>query len=215
MGLFDRKKTSYYDSQPLYTLGNSQTLLVVGLGNIGKEYERTRHNIGFMIVDKYRDTHEFSGWIDKKDLNCYMATGNVGSTRVILIKPTTMMNLSGEAVQKVMHFFKLQAEDTVIVYDELDIEFGTIRTRNGGSSGGHNGIKSILSHTTDTFGRIRIGIGPKPVVSGSKRIATADFVLQDFSAEQQEVLSKIIREACAMIDERTVGPLADHTVPVL
>lgn len=211
MGLFDRKKTSYHESQPLYTLGNSQTLLVVGLGNVGKEYMQTRHNVGFMTVDRYRVSHEFTDWIEKKDLSCYMATGDVGSTRVILIKPTTMMNLSGEAVQKVMHFYKLQSADALVIYDELDINFGTIRTRNGGSSGGHNGIKSLLQHLDDSFGRIRIGIGPKT----PSRIATADFVLQNFNDEQQQALPKIIREACAMIDERTVGPLADRTVPVL
>ncbi|HMT56259.1 MAG TPA: aminoacyl-tRNA hydrolase [Candidatus Saccharibacteria bacterium] len=215
MGLFDRKKTSYYESQPLYTLGNSQTLLVVGLGNAGKQYTQNRHNAGFMTVDRYHDSHDFSDWIEKKDLRCLMAIGDVGSTRVILIKPTTMMNLSGEAVQKVMHFYKLQGADTLVVYDELDIDFGVIRTRNGGSSGGHNGIKSLLAHTDDTFGRIRIGIGPNPPAGGSKKISTANFVLQDFSPEQKEALPKIIREACAMIDERTVGPLADRTVPVL
>ena len=211
MGLFDRKRSSYYESQPLYTLGNSQTLLVVGLGNIGKKYTHTRHNVGFMTVDRYQTSHEFSDWIEKKDLNCYMATGNVGSTRVLLIKPTTMMNLSGEALQKVMHFYKLQSEDTLVVYDELDIAFGTIRTRNGGSSGGHNGIKSILTHASDTFGRVRIGIGPR----SPARMATADFVLQDFSEDQNSALPKIIREACALIDERTVGPLSDHTLKVL
>jgi PTH1 family peptidyl-tRNA hydrolase len=211
MGLFDRKRTNYYESQPLYTLGNSQTLLVVGLGNRGKEYAHTRHNVGFMTVDRYQTSHEFSDWIEKKDLNCYIATGNVGSTRVLLIKPTTMMNLSGEALQKVMHFYKLQSEDTLVVYDELDIAFGTIRTRNGGSSGGHNGIKSILTHTSDTFGRIRIGIGPRTPA----RMSTADFVLQDFSEDQKSALPKIIREACALIDERTVGPLSDHTLKVL
>lgn len=211
MGLFDRKKTSYYESQPLYTLGNSQTLLVVGLGNVGKEYMQTRHNAGFMTIDRYRVSHEFTDWIEKKDLTCFIATGDVGSTRVILMKPTTMMNLSGEAVQKVMHFYKLQSADALVIYDELDIDFGTIRTRNGGSSGGHNGIKSLLQHLDDSFGRIRIGIGPKT----PSRMATADFVLQNFNDEQQQALPKIIREACAMIDERTVGPLADRTVPVL
>lgn len=215
MGLFDRKKTNYYESQPLYTLGNSQTILVVGLGNMGREYVDTRHNIGFMTVDRYKESHDFSSWMEKKDLSCYMSMGNVGSTRVLLIKPTTMMNLSGEAVQKVMHFYKLQSEDMLVIYDELDIEFGTIRTRNGGSSGGHNGIKSILTHATDTFGRIRIGIGPNPPAGGTKRIATADFVLQEFSEDQKSTLPKIIREACALIDERTVGPLNDHTLKVL
>ncbi len=211
MALFDRKKTNYYESQPLYTLGSSQTLLVVGLGNIGTSYAKNRHNMGFMTLNKYRDSHDFSDWMDKKDLQCQMATGNVGSTRVILVKPTTMMNLSGDAVQKVQHFFKLQDGDTLVVYDELDVNFGTIRTRNGGGSGGHNGIKSLLAQAGDNFGRIRIGIGPKEPAA----MDTADFVLQDFPDGQQKHLDKIMREACALIDERTVGPLTEHTMEVL
>jgi PTH1 family peptidyl-tRNA hydrolase len=211
MGLFDKQRSNTYESQPLYSIGNSKTLLVVGLGNMGGEYTRTRHNIGFITVDKYRESHEMSDWIEKKDLQCYVSTGNVGSTRVLLIKPTTMMNLSGEALQKVQHFYKISSTDTIVVYDDLDIEFGVIRTRSGGSSAGHNGIKSLLQHTDDTFGRIRIGIGPKTPA----RMATADFVLQNFSEEQQELLPKIIREACALLDERTVGQLPDHTLSVL
>ncbi len=210
MALFDRKKTNYYESQPLYTLGSSQTLLVVGLGNMGAKYAKNRHNAGFMALDVYRNSHEFSEWMEKRDLHCYMASGNVGSTRVILIKPTTMMNLSGESTQKVQHFFRLQDADTLVVYDELDVDFGTIRTRVGGGSGGHNGIKSLLAHAGENFGRIRIGIGPKEPA----QIDSADFVLQDFTDQQHQALTKILREVCALIDERTVGPLSDHTMKV-
>ena len=215
MGLFDRKQDTYYDSQPLYTLGNSKTLLVVGLGNIGKEFENNRHNVGFMVVEAYRKSHEFNDWMDKKDLKCQIVLGNVGSTRVILMKPTTMMNLSSEALQNIQRFYKIDNTDTLVVYDELDIDFGTIRTRVGGSSAGHNGVKSLIKHSGDStiggFGRLRIGVGPKKPA----RMATADFVLQDFSDEQSELLPKIIREACALIDERTVGPLSEITTNVI
>lgn len=211
MGLFDRKKTSFYDSQPLYTLGDSKILIVVGLGNVGAQYAHNRHNAGFMALDRYRRSHELPDWLEKRDLKCYMSDGNVGGTRVILIKPTTMMNLSGESVQKVQHFYKTQAADTVVIYDDLDIDFGVIRTRSGGGSAGHNGIKSLLQHSDDDFGRIRIGIGPKE----PPQIDTSDFVLQDFRAEQQQSLEKILREACAIIDERTTSPLTDRTVQVL
>lgn len=208
MGLFDRKKTSYYDSQPLYTLGSSKTLLVAGLGNMGREYAGTRHNAGFMAVDRYHSSHDFSDWMEKKDLKCYLATGDVGSTRVILVKPTTMMNLSGEAIAAAQRFYKISETDTLAVYDELDIDFGTIRTRAGGSAGGHNGVKSLLQHMDEGFGRIRIGIGPKKPA----RMDSADFVLQKFSDEQTTLLPKILREVCALIDERTTGPLSDHTI---
>ncbi|MCA9324154.1 aminoacyl-tRNA hydrolase [Candidatus Saccharibacteria bacterium] len=218
MGLFDRKKENYSDSIPLYTLGNSQNLLVVGLGNIGAKYAKTRHNAGFMALDRYKDSHEFSNWIEKKDLKCLIATGNVGSTRVILVKPTTMMNISGEAVGAVQRFYKIQNADTVVVYDELDIDFGTIRARIGGSSGGHNGVKSLISIIGDQpdggFGRIRIGIGPKPSTGGQSKIDSADFVLQNFSDDEQVILPKIIKEVCALIDERTTGPLQEATIKI-
>jgi PTH1 family peptidyl-tRNA hydrolase len=210
MGLFDRKKTNYYESQPLYTLGNNQTLLVVGLGNVGSEYSKTRHNVGFMALDNYKDSHDFSDWMEKKDLKCHLTTGNVGSTRVILAKPTTMMNLSGESVQKIMQFYKIAEADLVVIHDELDIDFGTIRTRVGGGSAGHNGIKSLLTHAGPEFGRIRVGIGPKEPA----KIDSADFVLQNFSDQQHEKLPKILKEVCAIIDQRTVGPINDETVKI-
>ena len=211
MGLFDRKRTSFHDSSPLYTLGNSQTLLVVGLGNIGGKYAKNRHNIGFMAVDRYRTAHELPDWIEKRDLQCYLSSGTVGSTRVILIKPTTLMNNSGQAVQRVQQFYKIDAEDTVAVHDELDVPFGTIRTRTGGGSAGHNGIKSVSEHTRGEFSRIRVGIGPK----SHDKMDSADFVLQDFSADQAPHIEKLLREACALIDERTTGPLPDQTIKVV
>ena len=211
MGLFDRKKTNFADSQPLYTLGNSKTLLVVGLGNVGREYAKNRHNVGFMAIDRYRTSHELSDWIEKRDLNCYLSTGTIGSTRTLLIKPTTMMNLSGESVQKVQRFYKVDSADTLVVYDELDVNFGTIRTRVGGGSAGHNGIKSLSSHIDKDFGRVRIGIGPKT----HEKMDSADFVLQDFNKEQQDSLDKILREASVIIDERTTGPLAEQTIKVV
>ena len=210
MGLFDRKRTNYHESQPLYTIGNSQTLLVVGLGNIGKEHALNRHNAGFMALDRYKQTHDFSEWIEKRDLKCYIATGNIGSTRVLLVKPTTMMNLSGEAVQAVQNFYKITDIETLVVYDELDVDFGTIRSRTGGGSAGHNGLKSLLLHAGTDFGRIRIGIGPKE----PKQIDSADFVLQNFSEPQHEKLPKILKEVCALIDERTVGPIQDATISI-
>ena len=211
MGLFDRQKTNYETHAPLYTLGNSKTLLVVGLGNIGSKYAQTRHNAGFVAVDRYKTSHDFTEWIEKKDLKCYQATGQVGDTRVILVKPTTLMNNSGEAVQALQQFYKITNEDTLIIYDELDIDFGTLRTRGQGSAGGHNGIKSLLNHIKDGFGRIRIGIGPK----AHPEMDSSDFVLQDFSADQEAQLPKILREVSVLIDERTAGPLSDATMKVL
>ncbi len=211
MGLFERQKTNFHTDQPLYTVGNSKNLLVVALGNVGREYAKNRHNAGFMAIDRYKGSHEFTDWVEKRDLKCYLSIGQVGDTRVLLIKPTTMMNLSGEATQLTQNFYKIDAKDTLVVYDELDVPFGTLRTRSGGGSAGHNGIKSILQHAGKDFGRIRIGIGPKT----HEQMDSADFVLQDFSKEQQDKLEKIYPEVCALIDERTTGPLTDQTVKVI
>jgi PTH1 family peptidyl-tRNA hydrolase len=210
MGLFDRKKTTFDSVAPLYTVGNSKTLLVIGLGNPGDKYSDNRHNIGFMVLDKYHSTHDFSGWVHKKDLDCELATGQVGSTRVILAKPATFMNNSGDSAQKLQKFYRIHNQETVVVQDELDIEFGTIRTRIGGSSAGHNGIKSISNQLGEDYGRIRVGIGPKT----PEQIDSADFVLQDFPKDQQELLPKIIREVCSLLDENTVQTLTEQTVTV-
>lgn len=211
MGLFDRKKTTYENSSPYYTIGASETLLIIGLGNPGAEYAKNRHNVGFMVLDKYQSTHDFSNWSVKKDLKAMIATGQVGSTRVILAKPTTFMNNSGEAVQAIQQFYRLYNSDTIVVYDELDVGYGTIRTRTGGASAGHNGVKSLSHLLGEDYGRIRVGIGPKK----PGQIDSADFVLQDFSTDQQKTVHKVINEACSILDERTVGPLTEHTINVL
>src|SRR3954466_13229166 len=141
MALFDRKK-EYSSGAPLYTVGSNRTVLIIGLGNPGKEYESTRHNVGFAVLDDFAVRNDFPGWINKTDLKCLISSQNLGQNRVILCKPTTFMNESGEAAQAVQRFYRIYNSDTVAVYDELAIKFGQIRTRVGGSDAGHNGIKS-------------------------------------------------------------------------
>jgi PTH1 family peptidyl-tRNA hydrolase len=184
------------------TFGQQKNILVVGLGNPGPEYNGTRHNIGFACVDHFVDAQEeMQPWVDKKDLKCHLSTGQLGETRVIAIKPTTFMNLSGEAVQAVAHFYKIDPQHIVAVYDELDIPFGQIRTRMGGSAAGHNGVKSLIQHIGENFGRVRIGIGPKE----PEQMDSADFVLARFSAEQQTQLKNLTREATAILTEYIYG----------
>lgn len=180
-----------------YTVGLSRTVLVVGLGNVGREYENTRHNVGFACVNAFAELNGFSPWIEKKDLKCQLTSHTLGATRVIVIKPSTMMNLSGEAVQKAAAFYKIAAKDVVIVHDELDISFGQIRTRLGGGSAGHNGIKSITQHMGEGYGRIRIGIGPKnpPQMDG------ADFVLARFTTAEQGHMKALTQEVNALLNE--------------
>ena len=198
MALF-QKKPSHTAVANLYTFGMQSVVLIVGLGNIGKQYSQNRHNIGFMCLDAYVNSHDFSVWIEKKDLQCYLSEGMVADTKVILVKPTTMMNLSGISIQRVQQFYKLTNRQTLVIHDELDIKFGQIRTRLGGSSAGNNGIKSMIENVGEDFGRVRIGIGPKQ----PQRMEAADFVLQDFSKDSHDNLRLIIKEALSIIDEFT------------
>lgn len=196
MSLF-QKKPDVENSKPIYTLGLQKHVLIVGLGNVGNEYDGTRHNIGFACIDALAHSQGIDGWAHKKDLKSEVATGNVGNTRVILCKPTTMMNLSGTAVQAVAHFYKIEVGQIVVVHDELDIGFGQIRTRIGGSDAGHNGIKSLIEHMGEDFGRARIGVGPKKPA----QIDSADFVLAKFSDKEQKQIKNLLQESTAILSE--------------
>jgi PTH1 family peptidyl-tRNA hydrolase len=201
MSLFTNRPQSS-DPVNYVTLGLNKTLLIVGLGNIGKEYDDTRHNVGFACVDEFVRKNDLGGWTEKKDLKCHLASGQLGETRVIAIKPTTLMNLSGEAVLAVAQFYKIPPQLIIVVHDELDIDFGQIRTRIGGSSAGHNGIKSVTNLLGDeNYGRIRIGIGPKKPT----QMDSADFVLQKFSAKEQKDMPALIKEVTAILSERIYG----------
>jgi len=194
MALFFQKPDTE-SAAPLYTLGLNKTIIIVGLGNIGKEYDGTRHNIGFECVDQLRKPLELQDWSIKKDLKCMISIGKAADQRIILAKPTTLMNLSGEAVQALMNFYKVAASSLVVVHDELDIPFGQIRTRIGGSSAGHNGIKSVTQHIGEDYGRVRIGIQADTKMESSK------FVLSKFSKEEQELLPQLTREVSAILTE--------------
>ena len=197
MSLFQNRPQAS-DTHAYYTIGLNKTVLLVGLGNLGKEYDLTRHNIGFHILDTFVDKHdEMDGWILKKDLKCHISSGRFGDTKVFAIKPTTFMNLSGEAVQAAINFYKIALDNFVVIHDEIDVNFGQIRLRVGGSSAGHNGIKSVTQHVGENYGRVRVGIGPKTPT----QIDSADFVLQKFSSDEQAQLSKTAKEASAILTE--------------
>lgn len=201
MALF-QNRPQVSDPTNYYTVGLNKTVLLVGLGNPGKKYDLTRHNVGFLCVDEFvAKTDEMAEWMQKKDLKCLLSSGQVGSLRVLAIKPTTFMNLSGEAVQATCHFYKINPEHVLVVHDELDIDFGQIRLRQGGSDAGHNGIKSVSQHIGKDYGRIRIGVGPKQPAD----IASEDFVLQKFSTTEQTQLPSLTREVSAIINEYLYG----------
>ncbi len=192
----------------MYDIGSAQTILIVGLGNAGREYTGTRHNIGFACVDSFAASQNFPDWIEKKDLRCLFTKENISGTSVIIIKPTTYMNESGQAVQAVQHFYRITNPQTVVVHDELDINFGQIRARTGGSDAGNNGIKSIIQHCGDDFARIRIGIRNQLL----EKVDGADFVLAKFSGSEKKSLPHIEREVSAMLSEYiAVGDLPHDT----
>ncbi|WP_414054680.1 aminoacyl-tRNA hydrolase [Macrococcus equi] len=159
---------------------------IVGLGNIGKKYEDTRHNVGFMVIDAFLKKHNIE--LDKQKFKGNYAIATIKGEKVLLIEPMTYMNLSGEAVRPLMDYYKVDIEDLVVLYDDLDMPQGRIRIRQKGSAGGQNGMRSIIQHLgTQEFKRIRLGIGRpegrKPVV---------DYVLQKFSSDEMITMQKVI-----------------------
>lgn len=202
-----QKRVQTTEATGFYTIGQNKSVLIVGLGNPGKKYDNTRHNIGFYCLDGFvRKTDEMENWIEKKDLKVLVSSGRLGENRVICIKPTTYMNLSGEAVQAVANFYKIAKQNIVVLHDELDLQFGAIRTRVGGGSAGHNGIKSVTEHLGEDYARIRIGIGPK----APENIDSADFVLQKFSAHEIESLPALSREVNAILTEYLFSSVLPH-----
>ncbi len=196
MALF-QKKPLIADAQPLYTISATRTFLIIGLGNPGKSYDGTRHNIGFAALDNFALANDFPKWSQKKDLLCHVSANTLGGRRVVLCKPTTFMNLSGNAAQATQHFNRVYNPQTLAVYDELAVPFGQIRSRTGGSDAGHNGVKSLIEHIGDDFGRLRIGVGSP----NSEGASPAKFVLAKFTKQEREKLPRILRETNSLITE--------------
>lgn len=163
--------------------------LIVGLGNPGKEYEMTRHNIGFLVVDELSKQLNIS--LDKSKFKGLFGMGYVNGEKVILCKPLTYMNLSGECVRPLMDFYDIPIEDVLVIYDDLDLSVGKIRLRTKGSAGGHNGVKSMISHLgTQQFNRIRIGIDrPK---NGETIV---NYVLGRFTVDELPILNDAIQKS--------------------
>ena len=205
MALF-QKKPQFSTGVPLYTLGANRTVLIVGLGNPGKKYAGTRHNIGFASLDNFAKANEFPAWTLKKDLKSEINQHNLGATRVLLAKPQTFMNLSGGAVRLVQAFYKLPNSFTLVVYDELAIPFGQLRTRVGGKDAGHNGVKSLIESIGPEFGRLRVGVGSQ----GAKTADSAAFVLKKFSKDEQSVMPVLLQETNALITEFIFGGQLSH-----
>ncbi|WP_339689584.1 aminoacyl-tRNA hydrolase [Celeribacter baekdonensis] len=160
--------------------------LFVGLGNPGTKYAGNRHNIGFMVVDRIAEDHGFAPWRSK--FQGQVSEGKLGSEKVILIKPETFMNLSGQSVGEAMRFYKLTSADVVVFHDELDLAPGKVRVKTGGGHAGHNGLRSIHQHIGADYDRVRLGIGHP-----GHKDRVAPYVLSDFAKADQNWLDDVIR----------------------
>lgn len=162
--------------------------LIAGLGNPGRQYRGNRHNIGFMAVDALAATHGIrSSTVQQKAI---VGNGRICDRSVILAKPQTYMNRSGDAVGPLANYYRILPERVLVVYDEIDLPFGTIRLREKGGSGGHNGMKSIINHLGQAFPRLRLGIGRPP-----GKMPVHAYVLQDFKGDELPILRDVLDEA--------------------
>lgn len=170
-----------------------QIKLIVGLGNPGARYATSRHNIGFLIAERFARTHDID--FARRRFNAQIAEGSIGGQRILLAKPQTFMNSSGEAVGKLFAFYKVAPHDLIVVYDDLDLPLGKMRMRSRGSSGGHRGMESIIAHIgTSDFPRLRVGIGrPNPD-------ADIDHVLGSFEVDERAVMDETFERAVDAID---------------
>lgn len=168
--------------------------IIVGLGNPGKDYANTRHNIGFDVIDKLAEKENI-GVLEKKH-KAIIGKGYIGGQKVVLVKPQTFMNLSGESVREVVDYYKIdEKEELIVISDDVSLEPGQLRIRKKGSAGGHNGLKNIISHLGhDEFQRVKMGVGEKP-----KGYDLADYVLGHFTGDERKLMDEAAKEAAEAI----------------
>ncbi len=174
----------------LDSLINKENTLIVGLGNPGLAYRHNRHNVGFMVADALADKLEIP--LKRVKFKAQIGNGKLGDIPIIIAKPLTFMNNSGEAVAPLVRYFKVPLERLLVIHDDMDLPLGTLRMRPSGGSAGHNGMLSIFDKLgTNAIPRLRVGIGRPP-----GRMDPADYVLQDFPRSEEELLSMVIAQAC-------------------
>ena len=178
--------------------------IIVGLGNPTKEYNNTRHNIGFDVIDKLADMYSIS--VLEKKHKALVGKGIINGQKVILAKPQTYMNLSGESVRELVDYYKIDEEtELIIIYDDISLDVGQLRIRKKGSAGGHNGIKSIIQHLGgDVFPRIKMGVGEKP-----KGYDLADYVLGHFKKEERIIMDESIVTASKAIELMVIDEIGE------
>lgn len=173
--------------------GNGDRSLIVGLGNPGRKYQENRHNIGFMAINRLAEKHSID--LTRVQNKAVIGSGQIDGHAVILAKPQTFMNKSGDAVGPLAKYYKIEPSAILVVYDELDLPLGTLRLREAGGSGGHNGMKSIIQHLGNDFPRLRLGIGRPP-----GRMPPAAYVLQDFSVGERPIVDDLLDNAVQAIE---------------
>ncbi len=168
--------------------------IIAGLGNPTKEYEKTRHNAGFDAIDVLAEKHGIQ--ITERKYKAFCGTGFIGGERVLLAKPQTFMNASGESLREAADFYKIRPEQVIVIYDDISLRVGQLRIRTKGSAGGHNGIKSIIAHLgSQDFPRIKIGVGAKP-----DRMDLADYVLSRFSQTDRQMMEDAFQDAADAVE---------------
>ena len=163
--------------------------IIAGLGNPGEKYDNTRHNAGFLTIDALASKYNID--VREKAHKALIGKGVIEGQKVILAKPQTYMNVSGESIRALVDYYKIAQEELIIIFDDISLEPGQLRIRKQGSAGGHNGIKSIIAHLgTQEFTRIKVGVGEKP-----PKMDLADYVLSRFGAEEQKIMDEAFGEA--------------------
>ncbi|MCI9161761.1 MAG: aminoacyl-tRNA hydrolase [Lachnospiraceae bacterium] len=167
--------------------------IIAGLGNPTKEYDKTRHNVGFAVIDQLADRYGID--VSERKHRAFCGKGVIEGQKVLLVKPQTFMNLSGESLRSAMDYYKALPEELIVIYDDISLPPGQLRIRLKGSAGGHNGIKNIIAHLgTQEFPRIKVGVGEKP-----PRMDLKDYVLSRFSKGEQELMEEAFREAAQAV----------------
>ena len=182
--------------------------LIVGLGNPTDKYEGTRHNVGFEVIDRMAD--EYGIGLDAVKHKGMYGKGKIDGQTVILLKPMTYMNLSGESVSAVAAYYKIEPEDIIVIYDDINLDVGRLRVRGKGSAGGHNGIKNIIAHLhTEEFPRVRVGVGMKP-----PKMDLADYVLSRFTKDECEKMDegydKAVRATAMLVKDELEQAMNDY-----
>lgn len=193
-----QKLRAWFKGRDDLDMAEGERYLIAGLGNPGKEHRNNRHNIGFMAIDRLAEENGIP--VGRVQSKAVVGNGHIAGMPVILAKPQTYMNRSGDSLGPLVNYYRIPLQNVLVIYDELDLPFGALRLRAEGGSGGHNGMKSIINHLGQGFPRMRLGIGRPP-----GRMEPADYVLQDFRGPEIEIAGALLDEAAAAVETYLTG----------